>query len=283
MTLSAIAIREAAEADLPAIVALRHEVGWHAFEWALRDAMRPPHGHFLVADDAGRVVGCGSAVDYGPLGVIGNMVVTASQRRRGLGAEILRRLLAFLRERGCRTVELYATAAGRPLYEGHRFRVVSAGMLMTVPASALGAASPGGIQNGDARHLPELAAYDAPRFGGDRSRLLGAALTDPLRPVLVARNGGAVRGYAVIRPDGVRLGPWVADTPDDAATILSGAFQLTGSETLTTNIASDNRPGVAWLSGIASEVQRHDGRMRLGPPAARRAETLYGTTVGALG
>lgn len=286
MTLRISTIREASDADLPSIVGLREEAGWHAFTWALRDAMQPPHARFLVAEDEGRVVACGSAVSYGAFGVIGNMVVSASHRRQGFGSELLRRLLAFLEERGCMSAELFATDAGKRLYERFGFRVVSSGLLITVPHGAVGVRQTdtdvevraAGL--GDAR---ALSGYDAPRFGGDRSAILRHALADGERPVLLAVRDGRPVGYAVMRPERDRLGPWVADAPAAAAALLEAAFALTRTDSVATNLASDNVAGVAWLAGLAGEVRSHDGRMRVGPPVQRRPETLYGTTVGALG
>jgi predicted N-acetyltransferase YhbS len=286
VTLRTSVIREASDADLPSIIGLRQEAGWHAFTWALRDAMQPPHAHFLVADDGGEVIACGSAISYGPFGVLGNMVVSATHRRRGVGSELLRRLLAFLDERGCRSVELFATDAGKPLYERFGFRVVSSGLLITVPSHAADA-SRGDlaieVRAADPADAESLAAYDAPRFGGDRGAILRHALADAERRVLVALRAGQPVGYAVIRQEGDRLGPWVAEGPPEAAPLLEAAFAQTHSTSLATNIARDNQPGVAWLRDIAIEVRSHDGRMRLGKPVRRRPETLYGTTVGALG
>lgn len=57
-----------------------------------------------------------------------NMYVLPSHRRRGLAQVLLDALLEGCRERDLRTLHLYATPAGRPLYERNRFTTNDAWM-----------------------------------------------------------------------------------------------------------------------------------------------------------
>jgi GNAT acetyltransferase-like protein len=129
-----------------------------------------------------------------------------------------------------------------------------------------------------------VAAYDAPRFGADRRRLLATMAADVERPLLVARAAGEIVGYAWLRREDGRLGPFVADTPAAAASIVSAAYgSMPADAELSINLPTSNRTGLAWLTSIGAEIDPWDGRMARGEPIPRREETIYGNVVGALG
>ena len=179
-------LRLATPDDLPHVRALRDAAGWKTQPWAVLEAMRAPHARLFLAEDAGGVAGMGSGISYGRLGVVGNMVVVASRRREGIGSTILRAVLAFLEERGVERMELFATADGRPLYERHGFTGLEPGMLAEIPAHPGRSAEPERetvVRAAQPVDLGALAAYDGPRFGGDRSPLLrGCARRSGARP-----------------------------------------------------------------------------------------------------
>jgi GNAT superfamily N-acetyltransferase len=280
-----LAVRVAGGHDLPAIAALRRAVGWAVHDWALRAVIDDRRARCLVVTDAsGSVVGVGSGIVYGALGFVGNMVVAEEHRRRGVGAAILETILAFLRDAGTTRVELYATPAGRPLYARFGFAPIDPGAMAHVPRAAMAGAGTDAVERAARDSLTGLAAYDAPRFGGDRSTLLAMMLADPERPVLVARRGGEVAGYAWLRPDADRIGPFVADDPSIASELLAAAFAAAPDvATLTANLPMANRGAVAWLGRIGVELSPWDGRMGRGPDVPRRVDTIFGNAVGALG
>lgn len=277
-------MRVAGEPDLPSIVALRESVEWAAHDWALRAVLEPPDARCLiVVDERDEVRGVGSGISYGALGWVGNMIVAAEHRRRGVGAAILDGISDFLEERGCTRQELFATESGRPLYARHGFTLTDPMLHGMVPRSTPLEADPS-VEIADGAELDELAAYDAPRFGGDRRRLLAMMANDPERPLLVARRGGAIAGFAWLRPDGPRLGPVLADTPAAAASLVAEAFRrVPGSEAFGVNLPSGNAAGAEWLRGLGIELEAWEGHMARGPQVRRREETLYGHLVGALG
>ncbi len=277
-------LRPAVPADLDAAIGLRAAAGWSAHEWALRYVLSAPEARCVVVEDhVGAPIGMGSGVAYGSLGVVGNMVVAGEHRRRGIGMAILREVLDDLRGRGVRRVELYATADGRPLYERAGFHGIQPGSRVEVPRSTpLGPDA--GIAVEQAASADELAAYDAPRFGGDRRSLLAWLIGEADRPMLVARRGDAIAGFAWLRPEDGRLGPFMADAPGVAASLLAAAFErLRDASVLTFNLPMSNADGRAWLQGLGVAPDPWDGRMALGPEVARRESATYGNVVGALG
>lgn len=277
-------LRDARPEDLPAIARLRETVGWAAHPWALEIVMRPPARCVVVTADAGDApVAVGSGIAYGALGFIGNMVVGEAHRRRGLGSVLLDAVTDFLEGAGCTRLELYATSDGRPLYARHGFEPAGPSAMGRIPRAAALGDTPHAVREVGPEALTHLAAYDAPRFGGDRAPLLAMMLADAERPVLVAGED-EILGYAWLRPDGNRLGPFVADDPSAAAALVAESFErCPAAVEMTLNLPTANRDGVAWLRAVGAQLDIWDGRMGRGEPIPRRDDTIYGNVVGALG
>lgn len=279
-------LRAADADDLPSVAMLRATVGWAVHDWALRAVLQPPHALCVVAmDGANHVVGTGSGISYGSLGVVGNMIVDPAHRRRGVGAAILEAVIAFLDERGCSRLELSATDQGRPLYARYGFTPTDPGLSAVIPReAAMEDAATTELADAEPASLDELAAYDAPRFGGDRRPLIATMLADPARQVVVARDGGMLVGWAWVRPENERVGPLLADTPDVAAALVGEAMRrLPGTGAIRLNFPSANRAGASRLRELGAELEPWGGRMARGPRVQRREDTIYGNAVGALG
>jgi GNAT superfamily N-acetyltransferase len=273
-------IRAATPADWARIAELREEVGWSVRPWTLH-AFRPPVGAAWVAEDAGQVVGCGSGIVHGRIGIVGNMVVTATHRRRGIAGRILREVLDFLEPR-TDTIELNATLDGQPLYERFGFEAVTRfhGANLPPPAGAVS-----DLVVGEWTDAAALAAWDALRFGGNRLTILAMAVHDPGRSVLAARAAsGELAGYAVVRPTEQAIGPFVADLPDAAAALLEAAARQASSvQRWRITLPGDNAVAIEWLRDRDIELQPHGMQMRLGIPPQRRIISIWGTGAGAIG
>jgi len=277
-------LRFADERDLPRIAELREQVGWSVHDWALRAALEAPHVRCVLALDAGgRPMAVGSGISYGELGVIGNMVVDEGQRRHGLGAAILDGVMTFLASRGSTRLELYASPDGRRLYPHFGFAPMGPSAMVRLPR-VVDAGTGASVLKAGPQAIDELAAYDAPRFGGDRRALLALMLADPRRPLLVARRRTSLVGYGWIRPEFDRVGPLVADTPNDAVALLAAAFTvLPSAGSLSFNLPDLAAAGAERLRELGAEIQAWDGRMGRGAAVPRRDDTIYGNAVGALG
>lgn len=279
-------LRAADTDDLPRVASLRETVGWAVHDWALRAVLQPPHARCLVVVNArNQVVGVGSGISYGSLGIVGNMIVDPAHRRRGVGAAILEAVIAFLDERGCSRMELSATDQGRPLYARFGFALTDPGVSAVVPREAAVEDAAGAeLADAELASLDELAAYDAPRFGGDRRPLIAAMLADPDRQVILARHAGALVGWAWVRPENERVGPLLADTPDIATALVGEALRrLPRTRAVRLNFPSANRAGASRLRRLGAELEPWGGRMARGPQVERREDTIYGNAVGALG
>lgn len=288
MTLApGISLRDATADDLPAIVGLREAVDWRGHEWAMRAAIGQPDAVFVLAQDAdGGVVAMGSGIAYPPaLGFIGNMVVAEPHRRKGIGSAILDAVVDRLAASGCSRFELNATDEGRPLYERHGFTSRGVSTAAGISRRTIGRLGPARAARpmvpADAGRLAE---YDRPRFGGDRSRLLGLLATAGIARGFVVEDDGALAGFAFLQHEEQRIGPMVADTPEVAAGLVAAVFEAEpGIADLRLNLAPGNIDGAAWLKGARVATAGWHGRMARGPDVPRDDGTIYQMTVGPLG
>ncbi len=280
-----LTLRDAAADDLSAISALREAVGWTVHEWALRAVIGVRHARCVVALDGGILAGVGSGIAYGSLGFVGNMVVAETHRRRGIGSAILRAITDYLDAAGCVRVELNATPEGRPLYERHGFASMGFSATARITRDVGLAPDPAiGVRRASSEDLGPLAAYDRPRFGGDREPVLALLLYDPDARLFLAARDGELVGYACLRTDAPRIGPLLADDPGVAETLTVEAFAVADAAgELRLNLPPNNHAGSAWLRGLGVEIEPWDGRMARGPQIPRRDDTVYGMAVGALG
>jgi len=127
------AVRAATLDDLPGIMALETAT-FPRDAWSpatMRAELAGPHGHYLVAtDDDGRVVGYAGLL--APIGTgqgdIQTVAVAESARRRGLGRELVTRLLAEADRRGASEVLLEVRAdnpAAQALYASLGFAPIA--------------------------------------------------------------------------------------------------------------------------------------------------------------
>lgn len=86
-----------------------------ALEWDVMDAQCL---HAVAYDASGKAIGTGRLL---PDGHIGRMAVLSSARNCGVGAEILRHLMAQAKVRGMHAVQLNAQISAEPFYQREGF------------------------------------------------------------------------------------------------------------------------------------------------------------------
>jgi len=131
-----LAVRLAAEADLPRVLELleqiddsvyppREDAGRGVRLSVFRRIAADPHQRLLVAEADGRIVGTVHLVvvphlsrSCKPSGLLESMVVDEAHRRQGVGAALLREVQRLAREAGCYKLALSSNLARRG---AHRF------------------------------------------------------------------------------------------------------------------------------------------------------------------
>jgi GNAT superfamily N-acetyltransferase len=218
---------------------LSERAAHQAVEWAAAEGWNPgldDAGRFLAADaDAfmasdvdGGIGGTVSCALYGErYAFIGFYIVRSDLRGRGIGTELFDRALA---RAGDRVIGLDGVLEQEPVYASLGFELAHRNERWR--GTGGGSASPDLIALGEIR-FDQLAAYDARVFGTDREEFLRAWIDRPPRHALASVNGGALTGYAVLRPcrEGMKIGPLFADDAPTARALLQGMRFAAGDDT----------------------------------------------------
>lgn len=204
-----------APAQLAGALALSRQAAWpHRLEdW--RMALALSQG-VAALDATGRVVGTALVTPYSSCATINMVIVDETMRGQGLGRRLMDQALQLA---GDQPLRLVATREGLPLYEKLGFREV--GTVAQHQGIVPAVAAPAGIEDARGDDLAAIAALDRAAFGADRARLLDWLATHGR--CAVARQDGAVTGYAVLREfgRGEVIGPVVAPDAATAQALLA--------------------------------------------------------------
>lgn len=204
--------------DLPDCLALAQDREWPAEErkWRLLFEVGTVYG---VRDDAGDLIGTAVLTRYETgLAAISMVLVATRHGGRGLGGGLMTHVLA---DADGATVFLNATEYGRPLYEKLGF--VQVGTTYTHVGGFVPSGGPAGSRPAEPRDLPAILALDTAVNGADRTHLV-RRLPSFAEQLRVIDRHGAVTGYAGAwrNVDNVVVGPVLAETVDDARTLIAG-------------------------------------------------------------
>ncbi|SDX64871.1 GNAT family N-acetyltransferase [Roseicitreum antarcticum] len=201
---------------LTGALALSRALNWpHRLEdWALSFSV----SQGVVAMAGGRVVGTALCSMHGPVATLNMIIVDEAMRGRGLGRQLMQRIIALAETREMRLV---ATDDGKPLYRKLGFE--DCGQIVQLQGVANAATPERPVQAGPV-DLELLAQMDTAASGLERVALL----------TRIAASGVTLRtdgGFALLREFGRGhvLGPVVAqDAGAGRALIAAGATQMAG-------------------------------------------------------
>jgi ribosomal protein S18 acetylase RimI-like enzyme len=241
-----------------------------------------PLGCF-VAEIDGERAGMVTSTRYPLSAWLGNLIVTPECRRRGVGERLMTHTIDTLTRAGVGTFRLEGDPMGISLYRRLGFvdEFVSPRYLKNPPHAPV----PARADALTAADLDELRAYDRPRFGDDRGKLLGMMLAIS-HAAFCVRAGGELTGYAMALPsaDGVRFGPCVSDDADTTARLFDAGLSAFPKVPVVMAVSEINRSAVDVMESRGFEEVPSSLRMRLGPSACDNTpETLIAIANGAMG
>lgn len=257
--------------------------GWAAHSsWFRQYVEHDPEGG-LVAEVDGARAGMVTTVRHAETGWVGNVLVRAEQRRRGLGTHLTRAAVESLERTGLTSIWLEADPDGLGIYKRLGFVDVltSARFRREAAASAPSPAEPSTWTDED---LDLVADFDRERFGDDRRRLLALMLDGAVSAYKLSRDGRLV-GYLLVRPtlDGVQLGPWIADNVAIAEELLLLALKHHRG-TLRVGLPQPNTDGCKLLHRYGFVETDPSYRMVRGEGRGQgRLGTVFGIASGAVG
>jgi GNAT superfamily N-acetyltransferase len=283
-------VRRMTDADLDHILELRSVVRWSADPRAF-DLLRGVRGARWAVAEApdGSLTGMVGAVPLGEIGILCHLAVHDGHRGAGLGALLSDWAIAYLKSRGVRTVRLYSTEQAERLYRSLGFREVAPRTVYWLEEESRQVSVPGQADGhrvetltfGD---LPELYGVDFWSCGAERSALILATLKLHPGQGLVARDAtGRIKGYLIRSSMGraVRIGPFLASTPNVARLLLANALQAAGSAPVRITAPGPIDSHAHFLlQEFGFQGTQDRMRMELGETKALRHDGLvhYGTT-----
>lgn len=245
-TSKTIIYRPIKENDLPAAHALSQALRWpHRLEdWQF--VLRLGAG--FVAEQDGTVIGtalCWQQQEQH--GTVGMIIVSAQHQGKGIGRELMHRVLEQL---GGRCTQLIATPAGRPLYERLGFEATGTicqhhGTLAGFPAIQPAA--------GDSVRLAEPG--DLAAIIGLADRATGMSRGDVLKQLVAVAEGavlerdGQLAGFALLRRfgRGQVIGPVVAPDTDSAKALIAHWSDACAGAFVRLDVSGDSGLG-DWLA-----------------------------------
>jgi ribosomal protein S18 acetylase RimI-like enzyme len=228
----------------------------------------------LIAEADGTPIGIAVATDFGGAGFIGEVIVLAAWRGRGVGRRLVDQAMVYLHECGAHSIYLDGVVKAVSLYERAGFRRVCRSKRFY--GWLTGRTSPE-VRPMRAEDMETVSTVDRQAFGADRQYFLQRRLA--LYPELckVMEQGGEMTGYIFGRRgyDVIGAGPWWvredAARPEDLLYALAAEAgnTLIGIGVLETNaravdllrsLGLDEHPTPPWrmVSGV-------DGRLGAAP------------------
>jgi GNAT superfamily N-acetyltransferase len=283
-------IRPAGQVELDLLPTMYERTHFHRGLGAVaRFAKDALGGDVFVATADGGVVGASACARFGVTGWVGGVAVVPEARGAGLGRALTQFAVAHLQELGVRTVQLFATEMGRPIYE--RLGFVSEGTWVTVrgPWQSLRSARPGdpttlapGMTPRPGRYPPRVRtagvedlaaalAVDRAATGEDRTALLSSLWPGN---ALVAEAVGEVRGYHL--PSPWRSGGAIVAADLEAGLVLLEASgrRLNGRD-VALSLPEVNVPALRAVEANGQSERSRATRMRLGPPVPWRPRSMF--------
>ena len=239
-------------------------------------------GGFLVGELDGRPIGCISAVSYaGRYGFIGLYIVREEHRGQGHG---LRLWQAAMERLSGHNVGLDGVVAQQANYARSGFRLAYRNVRHR------GRAGPAAVHAsiatvGDA-DFDAIRRYDRMVFPEPRDAFLSAWLAQPAARAFVARDGGRLSGYAVIRRcgDGWKFGPLPADDADVARRLYdAGAAHATAGDALYLDVPEANAAAQPLVAALGLAPVFETARMYTGEDPEIELSKVFGVTTFELG
>jgi GNAT superfamily N-acetyltransferase len=266
----ASAIRPATDREVPLAVDVLRRAGFGTQVARLLEyPRRSPHGAILVAEgEGGGVSGVACVAAFASTGWIGALGVAPEARRRGLGAALTEAAVRWLRARGSQTVLLYATEAGRPVYERLGFVAEERAVAWR---GVSGAAPPTDLLRLTESDRVGMGALDRLVTGERRDAVLDTIV--PLSGVAVDGGADGLLGWAIASPWGAGTAI-AAARPEVGVALMAAATAGPAAGTL---IVPDGNGAAIDALHAWRFVRLNDAlRMRLGPAVAWRPEMQFG-------
>lgn len=242
-----------------------------------------PQG-FLVAEAAGRVLGCISAVSYGgAFGFIGLFIVAPDLRGQGVGRFLWDAGMARL---AGQVIGLDGVPAQQAYYSRKGFELAWQNLRFEGVAQASHSAPHSHIVALGKVDFAALCADDSRVFPAVREEFLRAWIDMPGAHGLAWVENGKLAGWGLVRPcqQGYKIGPLLADTPGIATALYEALCQqVPNGSTVYLDVPVPNADALQLAEKHKMQRVFATARMYCGPAPVLEMQRIYGITSFELG
>lgn len=168
-----------------------------------------PEGCF-VAEQTGEPVGTVTTTTYGRLAWVGCLIVLENHRGKGVGSELMKQAIRYLKAKGVETIRLDAVPKTMPLYERLGFKEEYDSLRFIGTGQKIMCRKVSKMENED---LESVVRLDTQFFGANRERVLRRVYKDFQDLCFVSFADGKLVGYIMAKKEinEIRVGPWICD------------------------------------------------------------------------
>ena len=204
-----------------------------------------PDGCFIAEIDR-KYVGHVFSISYNHLGWIGLLRVDPKHRNRGIGSELMRKAISYLRSKGVKTIKLEAVQEAVNLYRRLGFKeefdsLRLKALVQIVPViehtSILTPSDRVEIRPMNNKDIPSITVLDSIYFGASRTKVLNTLFQDFPHLCFVAVIRDTMMGYAMCRKsasDTYKIAPWIChpEQPEVAEQLLVTCLRNVGENSV---------------------------------------------------
>lgn len=234
-----------------------------------------PEGCF-IAEKNGKDVGIVVTTDYGEIAWIGNLVVLPSHRGEGIGTELMRQAINYLKSTGTQSIRLDGVPQAIPLYRRLGFKDEYWSTRHTGVAQRRSETRCKPMKLDD---LDEVAGLDLAAFKAPRRGLLEYVHQKYPELCYVIRDKAELQGYIMAKRTlgQVKIGPWIALNHEVAEQLLQAVMNKVEGSNIWVGTPEKNKNALKILE--ENNFQAHTSSLRMchgDCSVVERVEKIYG-------
>jgi len=206
--------------DFSFAVQLANTMNWNMttedFEFMVK---LEPRGCFVLFHDQERF-GIATSVSFGKVGWFGNLIVRKDVRREGAGSILIRHAIDYLRDKGVKTIGLYAYPHLVKFYESLCFEP---DIDFSVLQGKVGFPAPQRmLREAKKENFTDIIDFDGQCFGANRKKLLEPILLDKDNLCYISTKNNEITGYvaAKVHNKMAEVGPLICHANRVEAAVL---------------------------------------------------------------
>lgn len=256
-----IEVRPMRRKDLPPVLELINKEGW---EYELVDVERildldPDNSVVAVADE--QVIGGVTVACHRNRGILGHVVVREGWRKKGIGRQMMMKVIENLDSKKIGIIELYAVPDAVGFYHRHGFHKIGD---LVIYKGSIGkpmqiAASRSKVRNLTAQDLDNVIDMDRKIVGFDRSNVIEKLMLPYLDESVGLFDREKLVGFALGRSAEreAEIGPWIMMNPnrEDGTILLAATMERLHNRKAFIEIPAENPLANAIVRDLGFELK----------------------------